>query len=681
MPVLLYEQAREADIPSILGGYTLFKLAAFGLEDAQSQYSKLYRLLTRQPAKLMTEVGPLQKLPPLPQEARRTDFILLIQEAIASIKKTESNTEEILAILKGRAVPTSTAQRPHNLPPWMRSDCFIGRGEELQKLISGLTKSGKDAVAQPQVVHGGGGTGKSRLAIQVAWLLYVQGKCEMAFFVSADTPSMLDTKLVELDGRSFLNLYKDVEPPKELDARKKNVIDALRAQAGRWVLVLDNADSKEACDAIKQLLSSLAGGRFLVASRRENWPTSTVRKLRLDVFNPSEAVSCLRSRYWKTDPTVQEKADFKRLAHELGYLPLGLTLASSYMRRNAFTPGRYLEKWEQEQQKLLNFVGDDDERSVIGAFNVSYGQLSSEAVVLLQHLAWLAPAPLPRRSVEDSQYLSNALTADISDVLADLQALSIIERDENSISVHRLVLSCARALMSEETRRDSLSSVLEWLDSILPMAGYEPEGWKLWVGLSPHLDSTVEASETLQMESPSLARICGSYGLWHYYQARFSLAEPLMRRALDIDEKSYGPQHPEVARDLNNLALLLQATNRLSEAEPLMRRALDIDEKSYGPQHPDVAIRLNNLAQLLQATNRLSEAGPLFERCVVSHLKFCLLTGHLHPNLRTVFENYLGFLTKMALSGDEISKRVWALGAEAGFDDEGYQRVLEQVLT
>ena len=59
-----------------------------------------------------------------------------------------------------------------------------------------------------------------------------------------------------------------------------------------------------------------------------------------------------------------------------------------------------------------------------------------------------------------------------------------------------------------------------------------------------------------------------------------------MRRALAIDEKSYGPEHPDVASDLNNLAQLLQATNRLAEAEPLMRRALAIDEKSYGPEHP-----------------------------------------------------------------------------------------------
>lgn len=38
-----------------------------------------------------------------------------------------------------------------------------------------------------------------------------------------------------------------------------------------------------------------------------------------------------------------------------------------------------------------------------------------------------------------------------------------------------------------------------------------------------------------------------------------------------------------VATAINNLARLLQDTNRLSEAEPLMRRALQIDEDSLVP--------------------------------------------------------------------------------------------------
>ena len=68
------------------------------------------------------------------------------------------------------------------------------------------------------------------------------------------------------------------------------------------------------------------------------------------------------------------------------------------------------------------------------------------------------------------------------------------------------------------------------------------------------------------------------------------------RRALAIFEESSGRIIPEWRTGLNNLARLLQGTNRLSEAEPLYRRALAIDEASYGPDHPRVAIDLANLA-------------------------------------------------------------------------------------
>ena len=63
-----------------------------------------------------------------------------------------------------------------------------------------------------------------------------------------------------------------------------------------------------------------------------------------------------------------------------------------------------------------------------------------------------------------------------------------------------------------------------------------------------------------------------------YLRARcaFAEAEPLLRRALAVDEHSFGSDHPRVATDLNNLGQLLQATNRLAE-ERLMCRALAID--------------------------------------------------------------------------------------------------------
>jgi len=124
----------------------------------------------------------------------------------------------------------------------------------------------------------------------------------------------------------------------------------------------------------------------------------------------------------------------------------------------------------------------------------------------------------------------------------------------------------------------------------------------------------------------------------------------------------------------------LQDTNRLGEAEPLMKRALAIDEKSYGPDHPDVAISLNNLAALLQATNRLGEAEPLMRRHLVIVLKFTRVTGHPHPHLRNALYNYFALLKEMSLGEEEIRKRLDQVGTDAGFDPQSYDKLLRQLL-
>ena len=83
-----------------------------------------------------------------------------------------------------------------------------------------------------------------------------------------------------------------------------------------------------------------------------------------------------------------------------------------------------------------------------------------------------------------------------------------------------------------------------------------------------------------------------------------------MRRALQIDEDSFGPNHPNVARDLNNLAQLLQATNRLADAEPMMQRAVEICKPSLGLDHPNTQAIRENLAVLLQEIKSRTERTP-----------------------------------------------------------------------
>ena len=128
--------------------------------------------------------------------------------------------------------------------------------------------------------------------------------------------------------------------------------------------------------------------------------------------------------------------------------------------------------------------------------------------------------------------------------------------------------------------------------------------------------------------------------------ARMEEAEPLLRRALAIYEASLGPEHPAVATALNNLADDLKAMTRLEGAEPLLRRALDILEASLGPKHPDVAVTINNLAWVLKDTNRIQEAEALLRRSLLILLSFTDDTGHPHRGLDDVLLTYLPFSMK-----------------------------------
>ncbi len=71
-----------------------------------------------------------------------------------------------------------------------------------------------------------------------------------------------------------------------------------------------------------------------------------------------------------------------------------------------------------------------------------------------------------------------------------------------------------------------------------------------------------------------------------------------IERALKIDEKVYGPDHPNVASDVNNLGTVLQDLGELQEARKYFERALRICRQKLGEDHPTTKIIKRNLKLL-----------------------------------------------------------------------------------
>ena len=96
-----------------------------------------------------------------------------------------------------------------------------------------------------------------------------------------------------------------------------------------------------------------------------------------------------------------------------------------------------------------------------------------------------------------------------------------------------------------------------------------------------------------------------------------------------IFEKTFGPEHYEVASNLHNVAAVLCSRGDLDEAERLYMRALTIKEMLLGTVSPEAALTRNNLGALLSRKGRPKEAAAMLQSAVET-LQSRLAPDHPH---------------------------------------------------
>lgn len=106
-------------------------------------------------------------------------------------------------------------------------------------------------------------------------------------------------------------------------------------------------------------------------------------------------------------------------------------------------------------------------------------------------------------------------------------------------------------------------------------------------------------------------------------------------QALKIYQTVHGEFHAAVAATLNNLGDLHCMYGQYAQAEPLLTRALAINEKPLGLDHPDVALSVVNLAQLRVVQGQLEKAGPLYRRALAIRKR---APGPSHPEVAKALE-------------------------------------------
>jgi len=94
-------------------------------------------------------------------------------------------------------------------------------------------------------------------------------------------------------------------------------------------------------------------------------------------------------------------------------------------------------------------------------------------------------------------------------------------------------------------------------------------------------------------------------------------------------QRVLGPEHPDCAQSLNNLAALHSERHEYQAAEELYQRALELRTAALSPDHPSLAYTLKHLAMLYKR-----RVGCTSVCCLSTHI--CLYALYLYTSICSI---------------------------------------------
>lgn len=415
--------------------------------------------------------------------------------------------------------------KPSRYLPFYQNNNFIGRTDEVDVLEQKLfVKQDCREIA----IVGQGGVGKTQIALQFAYWVLEKHPDVSVFWMHALSPETFEQGCREVAGvLEVLDAEDGEEDVKEAVQRHLS-----KKRAGKWMLVVDNADDMEILEGsdgekgILDYLPNSESGLTLFTTRDKKTAHALVGNSTLDVekLKPVAASDLFKKMLTRKD-LLYEEAIVGKLLVELDFLPLAITQAAAYINVNAVSITEYLGHLSGTESNLVYIMsgGIGDRRryrqaahAVAKTWLVSFDQIArqdQDAAELLQYMSCIEWKAIPRSilpAIEPEARMTNAI--------GTLWSYSFItsRSDGRTYDMHQLVHVAARVWVHQKgLMLETQKRALEHLSNIFPSDDYENR--EIWRGYILHAarirnfqdESHVDAREKLCLKVGRCLRVDG----------------------------------------------------------------------------------------------------------------------------------------------------------------------------
>jgi tetratricopeptide (TPR) repeat protein len=523
-----------------------------------------------------------------------------------------------------------TALSPHWQVIFPRNPFFTGREEILEILYKHLHTEQVVALTQSYALFGLGGIGKTQIALEYAYRHALEYSA--VFWIEAET--------VEYIVSSMLRIAELLQLPERQESDQQRIVTAVQSWLSthsRWLLIWDNLEDLE---LLHRFLPSARQGAILITTRCQTLGTLALG-LELSPMGREEGMLFLLRRAKVLEPEAAseqiqqfaqqlptEYAAAEQLITAMDGLPLALDQAGAYIEETRCSFSSYLRSFEQQIHEFLDrrgALGVDHPHSVIATLGLACQRASERdpsALDLLHFCALVSPDAIPERlllmGVSQPGLVLDPVAANsdqLDQSIAALRSLSLVQRhpETQTLSLHRLVQTVLRELMSEQERSVWMRRVTAVLNRAFPEASYE--AWRQCERLLPHVLACAVATSD-QSRNQDLGEVMRKAADYLRERARYDQAELLYKRALLIWEQRGESAHREAIHSLNGLARLSFLRAQFETSKALYQRALQLGKQTLGPESLEVAFSLNGLGIIYEMLGELEQAEPLLQQAL-----------------------------------------------------------------